>query len=334
MSAHGSRVRRQVGRLAQFVVAGHYPLCGDGRSTSDTEDVRAHLHDLFGATERTDEFEFGCTLSLCARSVCAPQRNCDHRPVQIIAVDWSGRAKGPAESLWRAEVRDGRLTELRNGLDRGELSAKLLELGEAEPSMVIGLDFAFSFPAWWCEENGWSSGEDVWSAMGHEGEDLLEGCESPFWGRPGKRNPHPKARLYRQTERSKDAVRPKSVFQIGGAGAVGTGSIRGMPHLLTLAKNGFGIWPFSEGWPRVVEIYPRALTGPVNKGRWSARHDYLLEHFPEQPRDLLERAAGSEDAFDAAVSALVMSEHEAELRALGPPADPADRVEGKIWRPQ
>lgn len=177
--------------------------------------------------------------------------------MQIIAVDWSGKAKGPEESLWRAEVRQGRLTELRNGLGRGGLIAKLLELGEAEPRMVIGLDFAFSFPAWWCEENGWSSGEDVWSAMEHEGEE-----------------------------------------------------------------------------PRVVEIYPRALTGPVNKGRWSARHDYLLEHFPEQPRDLLERAAGSEDAFDAAVSALGMSKHEAELRALGPPAHPADRVEGKIWRPQ
>ncbi|MFP5389572.1 MAG: hypothetical protein ACLGG5_09790, partial [Thermoleophilia bacterium] len=47
-----------------------------------------------------------------------------------------------------------------------------------------------------------------------------------------------------------------------------------MPHLLTLARNGFGIWPFSEGWPRVVEIYPRALTGPVNKG--SGRHDTTI----------------------------------------------------------
>ncbi len=65
--------------------------------------------------------------------------------MKIIAVDWSGKAKGPEESLWRAEVRDGKLTELRNGLDRGELIAKLLELGEAEPSMVIGPDFAFSF---------------------------------------------------------------------------------------------------------------------------------------------------------------------------------------------
>jgi hypothetical protein len=106
-------------------------------------------------------------------------------------------------------------------------------------------------------------------------------------------------------------------------------------------RNGLGrgeliakLLELGEAEPRVVEIYPRALTGPVNKGRWSARHDYLLEHFPELPRDLLERAAGSEDAFDAADSALVMSEHEAELRALGPPADPANRVEGKIWRPQ
>jgi hypothetical protein len=63
------------------------------------------------------------------------------------------------------------------------------------------------------------------------------------------------------------------------------------------------------------------------------RHRYLLERFPEQPRDLLEWAAGSEDAFDAAVSALVMSEHEAELQNLGPPADPAYGVEGRIWRP-
>jgi hypothetical protein len=254
--------------------------------------------------------------------------------VQIIAVDWSGRAKGPAEALWRAEVRGGKLAELTNGLDRNELIAKLLELGEAEPRTVVGLDFAFSFPAWWCKEKGWFSGEDVWSAMAHEGENLLEGCDTPLWGRPGKRNPHPKSLLYRQTEREGDGMRPKSVFQIGGAGAVGTGSIRGMPHLLRLAENGFGIWPFSEGWPRVVEIYPRALTGPVNKGRWSARHDYLFKAFPEQPTELLERAAGSEDAFDAAVSALVMSEHEVELRDLGPPTDPAARVEGAIWRPQ
>ncbi len=44
--------------------------------------------------------------------------------------------------------------------------------------------------------------------------------------------------------------------------------------------------------------------------------------------------AGSEAAFDAAVSALVRSEHEGGLRGVGPPAHPTDRVEGKVWRPQ
>ncbi|MGE5336129.1 MAG: hypothetical protein ACM3JL_01760 [Nitrososphaerota archaeon] len=254
--------------------------------------------------------------------------------MRFVAVDWSGRDKRAAESLWRAEVRNGTLTELRNGLDREQLIAALVALGGEEPRTVVGLDFAFSFPAWWCAKQGWSGGEDVWAAMARRGADLLAACEEPFWGRPGRRNPHPKARLYRRTESDEDGVQPKSVFQINGAGAVGTGSIRGMPHLLTLAENGFGIWPFSEGWPRVVEIYPRALTGPVNKGRWSMRHAYLLERFPEQPRDLLERAAGSEDAFDATVSALVMSEHEAELRALAPPSDPVYGIEGKIWRPE
>ena len=39
------------------------------------------------------------------------------------------------------------------------------------------------------------------------------------------------------------SVRPKSTFQIGGAGAVGTGSLRGMPHLLTLREAGCAVWP-------------------------------------------------------------------------------------------
>lgn len=254
--------------------------------------------------------------------------------MRIVAVDWSGKLKGAAESLWRAEVRDGKLTELRNGLERDELIAELVELAGEDPRMVVGLDFAFSFPSWWCEEQGWSNGKDVWTAIGHRGEKLLEACENPFWGRPGKRNLQTKARLYRRTERGEDVMRPKSVFQIGGAGAVGTGSIRGMPHLLTLAENGFGIWPFSDGSPRVVEIYPRVLTGPVKKSRWSARHAYLFERFPEQPRDLLERAAGSEDAFDAAVSGLVMSEHETELQTLARLTGPEYEIEGKIWRPE
>jgi hypothetical protein len=57
----------------------------------------------------------------------------------------------------------------------------------------------------------------------------------------------------------------------------------------------------------------------------------LLDRFPEQPRDLIERAAGSEDAFDAAVSALVMA---ASLETLPSLSDDVYRIEGKIWRPR
>jgi hypothetical protein len=167
----------------------------------------------------------------------------------------------------------------------------------------------------------------VWAAVAERGEELLR--EPPFWGRNGPR-PALAGDALRQTERQVGTA--KSVFQVGGAGAVGTGSIRGMPWLLAL---GFTVWPFDEpGWPRVVEIYPRALVrGRVNKSRWSARHAYLLERFPEQPEPLLERAAGSEDAFDAAVSALVMAEHEDALAELRRPEDPVVVLEGAIWRP-
>jgi hypothetical protein len=253
--------------------------------------------------------------------------------MRILAVDWSGKLKRAEEFLWLAEVRDGHLVDLRSGLAREQLVSRLVTVAEEEPRTVVGLDFAFSFPNWWCAEQGWTAGYDVWAAMAEDGERLLDACDEPFWGRPGKPNPHPRDRLYRRTEREEGAGGAKSVFQIGGAGAVGTGSIRGMPYLLSLTERGFSVWPFVDGLPRVVEIYPRVLTGPVNKGRWAERHALLFERFPEQPSDLLERAAGSEDAFDAAVSALVMGAHEAELQTLPRPSAPEYAIEGKIWRP-
>lgn len=254
--------------------------------------------------------------------------------MRVLAVDWSGKLKRAAEFLWLADVRDGTLFDLRNGLTREQLVARLVGVAEDEPNTVVGLDFAFSFPRWWCEEQGWASAPDVWAAMRKRGESLLAVCEAPLWGRPGRPNPHSVDRLYRRTERDTGTGAAKSVFQVGGAGAVGTGSIRGMPHLLTLAKEGFGIWPFEvDAWPRVVEIYPRALTGPVRKSGWQDRHALLLERFPEQPRSLLERAAGSEDAFDAAVSALVMGAHQEQLASLPRTSDPDYSIEGRIWRP-
>lgn len=254
--------------------------------------------------------------------------------MRVLAIDWSGKLKRAEEFVWLADVRDGKLVDLYNGLTREQLVSRVVATANEDPEMIVGFDFAFSFPRWWCEERGWTKGQDVWAAMAQDGEELLAACEAPFWGRPGRPNPHPADRLYRRTDRDAGAGAAKSVFQIGGAGAVGTGSIRGMPHLETLAQNGFSVWPFTVGgWPSVVEIYPRALTGPVRKSSWRERHKLLFGRFSGQSAALLERAAGSEDAFDAAVSALVMSSHHAELEALGGPLEPEYEIEGKIWRP-
>jgi hypothetical protein len=109
--------------------------------------------------------------------------------MRIVAVDWSGKLKRAEEFLWLAEVRDRHLVDLRSGLSRPELVARLIEMAHEDAQMVVGLDFAFSFPRWWCVKRGWSTGREVWSGVDAEGEHLLATCEPPLWGQPGKPNP-------------------------------------------------------------------------------------------------------------------------------------------------
>jgi hypothetical protein len=107
-----------------------------------------------------------------------------------------------------------------------------------------------------------------------------------------------------------------------------------MPLLARLREAGFAIWPFDPAGPAaVVEIFPRLLTGAVTKSDPSARERYLAAHREQLGAALLDRAASSEDAFDAAVSALRMARHAGALRALAPAADPVERLEGRIWAP-
>jgi hypothetical protein len=254
---------------------------------------------------------------------------------RVIAVDWSGRAKGAAESIWLAHVTDGQLVELENGLDRSEVIAAVIERARKEERTIAGFDFAFSFPRWYCAQNGWTSGIEVWRAMKDKdrAEELLQHCEAPFWGRAGT-SAQTQGAGYRETDLAVTG-QAKSVFQIAGAGAVGTGSLRGMPHLVDLAEAGFSIWPFDPpGWPLAIEIYPRVFATHVVKSRHLERRRYLEQNFPDQNPVLRERAAGSEDAFDAAVSALAMAAHLDALSTLPTrPAGSAQRIEGEIWAP-
>jgi hypothetical protein len=140
--------------------------------------------------------------------------------VRVMAVDWSGKDRGDAEHIWLAEVRDGELVTLENGRTRTALIEHIIALAEDDPDFILGFDFAFSFPKWWCQRD-WFDVRAVWREMDTEAEGLLATCDYPFWGREDKTNPHPAERRFRRTERI-DTKTAKSVFQIGGAGAVGT----------------------------------------------------------------------------------------------------------------
>jgi hypothetical protein len=258
----------------------------------------------------------------------------------VVAVDWSGAKTGAAERIWLARVSGGTLVELANGRTRAELIAYLVHLktkvtGKVSATLTVGLDFSFSLPAWFLRQRGHTGAADLWLDVAEHGETWLADCTPPFWGKKGDRRPDLEAHLRRtESAATVGGISAKSTFQIRGAGTVGTGSLRGMPHLPALRQAGFSVWPFDppSAWT-VVEMYPRLLTGPVHKRSATARADYL-EAAPfalsDEHRVL---AIASEDAFDAAVSALVMHEHADHLHHLPQSRDPVTLLEGLIWDP-
>jgi len=257
--------------------------------------------------------------------------------MRAIGVDWSGATHNARSHIWLAEAAEpGQLLRLESGRDREELGAHLLSL--PADGLVVGLDYAFSFPAWFLEHLAIPSAPELWAHVTCHGQAWLAACEPPFWGRPGRAKPALQKPALRRTDQavpSTGGIVPKSIFQIGGAGSVGTGSIRGMPLLHRLHAAGASIWPFTTaGNPVLVEIYPRLMTGPVHKSRQSARLELLASRYPNLAPDRRALAAASEDAFDAAVSALVMIEHIADLLALPAQTDPAVKLEGRIWHPR
>jgi len=239
--------------------------------------------------------------------------------------------------------------------------------------MVVGIDCCFSFPGWFLAEHGCGTTMELWRKVAEgKGEEWLarECGDGRFWGvvgsaRTGKRPAEfcgdGLRKMMRTTDwENKIAVRlkggdeeraakmrgitAKSPFQIGGSGSVGTGSLRAMPVLAQLREAGFAVWPFdraglNDARPMVVEMYTRLNTGPVRKSNAGARAAYLRRKRKEDaayaalPRGVMERARGSEDAFDALVSCMAMTARRAEFAGLGMPLDPEYRVEGWTWAP-
>ena len=178
--------------------------------------------------------------------------------VSCIAVDWSGSKDegGQRKHIWLAEAESGRLIRLENRRTRDEVVAVLVEEIESGGSVVIGLDFAFSFPEWYLQRCNRQNVRTLWDLAAEKGDQWLAGDTCPFWGRPGRYQKRP-ANLtvdlrFRQTDEDHGG---KSVFQVYGAGAVGTGTIRGLPALARLQDAGATIWPFdapNAGRPNVM----------------------------------------------------------------------------------
>jgi hypothetical protein len=259
---------------------------------------------------------------------------------RIVAIDWSGRS-GPDQrrALWIAETFGGQLVRLEGGRTRTEIVDLLIAEKNRDPNLIVGFDFAFSLPAWYLRERGLTA-RALWATLADEAltptmrglglAHWLNAPKPPFWTTAEAHALLASEQKFRRTETEVRApgFQPKSVFQLVGAGQVGRGSLYGMQALDRLATAGFRIWPFDgPGLPLVIEIFPRLLTGPVRKNSQTERERYVKAlAIPSEVRRL---AAASEDAFDAAVSALVMAAAVEDLHALHD--EPEYGLEGKIW---
>lgn len=256
-----------------------------------------------------------------------------HGVVRWTAVDWSGRRTGEGRHLWVATTDAAGTMELTSGRSRVQVLADLIAGAEHNAELVVGLDLSFGLPSWYLDRLGVADAPGLWEVAAERGEQWLADCPWPFWGRPQRPRP-PDVEQYRETEhRLRRAGLPaKATFQIGGAGAVGTGSVRGWPTLLALRRAGFAVWPFDPPrLPLVVEVNPRACTGAVVKSDWAARAAWLSDRLPGLATAVREPAVASEDAFDALATATSLAA--ARLRAPDPVPHPAAVREGWVWVP-
>ena len=305
---------------------------------------------------------------------------------RFVGIDWSGRVDLPGQRrhIWAGvwtRSRSGKVrVQLEAGRTREEVADWLLALAGETPRMVVGIDCCFSFPAWFLSELGCATVFDFWRLVNDgAGERWLRrhAVDSPeamarderFWGSPHKRPARFAGEGFRSMFRHADwdnkiaqalengdperaakmkGITPKSPFQVGGSGSVGTGSLRAMPMLARLHAAGWRVWPFEdaalaaeESGPRplLVEMYTRLMTGAVAKSNALARKQYLATKrsddamFAPVSRTVMREAEGSEDAFDALVSTLEMVRHAGEFPRLRATRDAGLLLEGNTWRP-
>ncbi|MGX9357003.1 molybdopterin-binding protein [Roseobacteraceae bacterium S113] len=222
-------------------------------------------------------------------------------PDTVIMVDWSGGAdRGPRpvkDAIWICEARAGVADApiyMRNR-EQAEtwLGSRLSQAKISGERLLVGFDFPFGYPVGFAQAltgvadpfavwrwlaarvSDTRDGRDRW-AVAAQANSAFEGA-GPFWfngtnkeveGLPRRKPVQLPVREYRAAEaRAKGAF---SCWQLGGAGAVGSQVIMGLPVLERLRQNhAVSIWPFEplEQPIAFVEIWPSLIADTVEAHR-------------------------------------------------------------------
>ncbi len=215
---------------------------------------------------------------------------------RVIVVDWSGRAarsplRESKDAIWIGLCEAGReeQTYCRSRAEAKALLATLLAEGGRQ---LVGFDFPMGYPKGLARRltgtdsaralHGWLA-DHIKDAPDNANNrfdvadtiNRLLGGRGPFWGCP-KARPRPflsslKAVDYtdlglvekRQVEAENPPAKP--VWQLLGAGSVGSQALLGIPVVHWLAQaTGAAIWPFEAPGPlTLAEVYPSLLAKAV-----------------------------------------------------------------------
>lgn len=213
---------------------------------------------------------------------------------RIVVVDWSaaGRPVRGADSIWIGTDRDPPENPPTRAAAADRIDRILARAADRQERLLIGVDFAFGHPAGLARAiAGRDDALALWDHLAEAHRDdaandtnyravaaaMNRTLRHPvFWG-DGRREatpdlprlrppPHPTIAAHRATEAPRPGgPRPKSPFQLAGAGAVGAQSLTGIPRLNRLRRalgDRVAVWPF-QPWrdaPVILaEVYPSML---------------------------------------------------------------------------
>lgn len=210
---------------------------------------------------------------------------------RILILDWSaaGMPRRGRDSIWIGSDRAAAINPETRQRAWKLLGCALSRARKAGERVLVGADFAFGHPAGLARRiTGQDGALALWDHLGAAHRDdarnrsnyrdlaaaMNRALGQPvFWGDGRKLPtpdlprlkpaPHPDLPQHRATEAASGTARPKSVFQLAGAGAVGAQSLTGIAWLNRLRRvPGLAVWPFQPcGTARVVlaEVYPSLI---------------------------------------------------------------------------